>query len=156
MRRWSASNALRPFIMPRRVWVPEQPSSWPSQRGRASVCLPALLKSFASRYPHPPHGGSMLRVFARRFAWSGLLILFPLFVQAQVPSFSIGTATAAPGQKINRLFGSPCWCRCGYQHSRHRHQRRKAWSCPGSCRSTTCLVITKDARSVCVPSAFPG
>jgi uncharacterized protein len=41
----------------------------------------------------------MLRAFARRFAWSRLLISFPLFVQAQVPSFSIGTATAAPGQK---------------------------------------------------------
>jgi uncharacterized protein len=41
----------------------------------------------------------VLRAFARRFAWSGLLILFPPFVQAQVPSFSMGTATAAPGQK---------------------------------------------------------
>src|SRR6266446_10933028 len=64
-----------------------------------SVSRCALLKSFPSRYPHPPHGGSMLRSFARTFASSGIFLLFPLFVEAQALSFSIGTASAAPGQK---------------------------------------------------------
>ena len=41
----------------------------------------------------------MLRCFARTFASSGIFLLFPLFVQAQALSFSVGTATAAPGQK---------------------------------------------------------
>ena len=41
----------------------------------------------------------MLRSFARTFASSGIFLLFPLFVQAQASSFSVGTATAAPGQK---------------------------------------------------------
>jgi predicted deacylase len=41
----------------------------------------------------------MLRSFARSFASSGILLLFPLFVQAQTSSFSVGTATAAPGQQ---------------------------------------------------------
>jgi hypothetical protein len=41
----------------------------------------------------------MLRSFARTFASSGIFLLFPLFVQAQALSFSVGTATAAPGQK---------------------------------------------------------
>jgi len=41
----------------------------------------------------------MLRSFARTFASSGIFLLFPLFVQAQALSFSIGTASAAPGQK---------------------------------------------------------
>src|SRR5438445_9442334 len=70
---------------------------WPIQRVSVSLC--ALLKSFPSRYPHPPHGGSMLGSFARTFASSGIFLLFPLFVQAQALSFSVGTATAAPGQK---------------------------------------------------------
>src|ERR1700757_3525612 len=41
----------------------------------------------------------MLRSFARTFVWSGIFLLLPLFVQAQALSFSVGTATAAPGQK---------------------------------------------------------
>ena len=41
----------------------------------------------------------MFRSFARTFASSGVVLLFPLFAQAQASSFSVGTATAAPGQK---------------------------------------------------------
>ena len=41
----------------------------------------------------------MLRSFARTFASSGIFVLLPVFVQAQAFSFSIGTASAAPGQK---------------------------------------------------------
>jgi uncharacterized protein len=41
----------------------------------------------------------MLRSFARSVASSGIFLFFPLFVQAQALSFSVGTATAAPGQK---------------------------------------------------------
>jgi predicted deacylase len=41
----------------------------------------------------------MLRPFARTFIWSGIFLLLPLFVQAQASSFSVGTASAAPGQK---------------------------------------------------------
>ena len=41
----------------------------------------------------------MLRSFVRTFASSGISLLFPLFVQAQALPFSVGTATAAPGQK---------------------------------------------------------
>jgi predicted deacylase len=41
----------------------------------------------------------MLRSFARTFASSGIFLLLPMFVQAQALSFSVGTATAAPGQK---------------------------------------------------------
>jgi hypothetical protein len=41
----------------------------------------------------------MLRSFARPIASSGIFLLVPLFVQAQALSFSVGTATAAPGQK---------------------------------------------------------
>ena len=41
----------------------------------------------------------MLRSLARTFASSGISLLFPLFVQAQALPFSLGTATAAPGQK---------------------------------------------------------
>jgi hypothetical protein len=41
----------------------------------------------------------MLGSFARTFASSGIFLLLPLFVQAQALSFSVGTATAAPGQK---------------------------------------------------------
>src|SRR5437016_10423173 len=64
-----------------------------------SARLCALLKSFPSRYPLPPHGGSMLRSFARTLVSSGMCLLFPLLVQAQASSFSIGTASAAPGRK---------------------------------------------------------
>jgi predicted deacylase len=41
----------------------------------------------------------MLRSLARTFASSAIFLLFPLLVQAQASSFSVGTATAAPGQK---------------------------------------------------------
>src|SRR5579864_7627988 len=41
----------------------------------------------------------MLRSFARTFASSGIFLLVPLFVQAQALPFSVGTVTAAPGQK---------------------------------------------------------
>jgi hypothetical protein len=41
----------------------------------------------------------MLRSFARTFASFGISLLFPLFAQAQALPFSVGTATAAPGQK---------------------------------------------------------
>src|SRR5579864_345195 len=41
----------------------------------------------------------MPRSFARTLASSGIFMLFPLFAQAQALSFSVGTATAAPGQK---------------------------------------------------------
>src|SRR5690348_15514827 len=44
-------------------------------------------------------GGSMLRSFARIFASSAICLLLPLFVRAQASSFSLGTASAAPGQK---------------------------------------------------------
>src|SRR5437016_3880804 len=64
-----------------------------------SARLCALLKSFPSRYPLPPHGGSMLRSFASTLVSSGMCLLFPLLVEAQASSFSIGTASAAPGQK---------------------------------------------------------
>ncbi len=40
----------------------------------------------------------MLRSFARTFASSGISLLIPLFVQAQALPFSVGSATAAPGQ----------------------------------------------------------
>jgi predicted deacylase len=41
----------------------------------------------------------MLRSLARTLALSGVFLAFPLFAQAQALSFSIGTASAAPGQK---------------------------------------------------------
>src|SRR5436305_8476967 len=41
----------------------------------------------------------MLGSFARTFTSSWIFLLFPVFVQAQALSFSVGTATAAPGQK---------------------------------------------------------
>jgi len=41
----------------------------------------------------------MLRSFARTLVSSGMCLLFPLLVEAQASSFSIGTASAAPGQK---------------------------------------------------------
>src|SRR5215471_6890335 len=41
----------------------------------------------------------MLRSLARIFVSSGIVLLFPLFIQAQALSFSVGTASAAPGQK---------------------------------------------------------
>ena len=41
----------------------------------------------------------MLRTFVRTFAPLGVVLLIPVFVEAQAVSFSVGTATAAPGQK---------------------------------------------------------
>jgi len=41
----------------------------------------------------------MLRSFARTFASCGIFLLFPLFAETQAQPFSVGTATAAPGQK---------------------------------------------------------
>ena len=41
----------------------------------------------------------MLRLLPRILAASVILLLFPLFAQAQHSSFSVGTASAAPGQK---------------------------------------------------------
>jgi uncharacterized protein len=41
----------------------------------------------------------MLRSLARAFASFGVFLLFPLLAQAQALSFSIGTASASPGQK---------------------------------------------------------
>jgi hypothetical protein len=41
----------------------------------------------------------MRKTLARAVASSGIFLLLPLFVQAQASSFSVGTATAAPGQK---------------------------------------------------------
>jgi uncharacterized protein len=41
----------------------------------------------------------MLRVFSRTFASFGIFLLLPLFVQAQALPFSVGTATAGPGQR---------------------------------------------------------
>lgn len=41
----------------------------------------------------------MLRSFVRAFALFAIVLLFPFFAQAQASTFSVGTATAAPGQK---------------------------------------------------------
>ena len=41
----------------------------------------------------------MFRSFARVVASSGIFLLVPLFAHAQAVSFSVGTATAVPGQK---------------------------------------------------------
>src|SRR5215472_17381604 len=41
----------------------------------------------------------MLRSLVRIFVSCGIFLLFPLSVHAQVLSFSVGTASAAPGQK---------------------------------------------------------
>ena len=41
----------------------------------------------------------MLRSFVRIFVSSGISLLLPLFVHAQASSFSVGTASAGPGQK---------------------------------------------------------
>ena len=41
----------------------------------------------------------MLRSLARIFVSAGSFLLLALFVQAQALSFSVGTASAAPGQK---------------------------------------------------------
>jgi len=49
----------------------------------------------------------MIRSFARSAAAFAIFLLVPIFVQAQVPSFSVGTATAAPGQKARGYLEVP-------------------------------------------------
>jgi predicted deacylase len=49
----------------------------------------------------------MLRSCVRTFASSAISLLFPLFVQAQALPFSVGTATAAPGQKATGYLEVP-------------------------------------------------
>ena len=49
----------------------------------------------------------MIRSFARSAAAFAIFLLVPIFVQAQVPSFSVGTATAAPGQKATGYLEVP-------------------------------------------------
>jgi len=49
----------------------------------------------------------MLRSPARTLAWSGVFLFLPLFAQAQALSFSIGTASAAPGQKSTGYLAVP-------------------------------------------------
>ena len=49
----------------------------------------------------------MLRSFARTSAVSVIFLLFPLFAQTQALSFSIGTASAAPGQKSTGYLEAP-------------------------------------------------
>jgi uncharacterized protein len=49
----------------------------------------------------------MRRAFVRIFVLSAIFLLFPLFVQAQTSSFSVGTATAAPGQKATGYLEVP-------------------------------------------------
>ena len=66
-----------------------------------------IVQSFPSRYPHPPHGRGTLILLMEDLCLGLLLaplrhpgsLLFPLYVLAQTSSFSVGTATAAPGQK---------------------------------------------------------
>jgi predicted deacylase len=41
----------------------------------------------------------MLWLFARTFVYSGIFLLIPPFIRAQSVPFSVGTASAAPGQK---------------------------------------------------------
>ena len=49
----------------------------------------------------------MLRSLARTFASSGVFLLFPLLAHAQASTFSIGTASAAPGQKATGYLAVP-------------------------------------------------
>ena len=49
----------------------------------------------------------MLRSLAQTFASSGVFLLFPLLAYAQALSFSIGTASAAPGQKSTGYLAVP-------------------------------------------------
>jgi len=49
----------------------------------------------------------MIRSFARSAAAFAIFLLVPIFIQAQVPSFSVGTATAAPGQKATGYLEVP-------------------------------------------------
>lgn len=49
----------------------------------------------------------MLRSSARTFVWLGAFLLISLLVQAQVSSFSVGTASAAAGQKSTGYLDVP-------------------------------------------------
>ena len=49
----------------------------------------------------------MLRSLAWTFASSGVFLLFPVLAHAQASSFSIGTASAAPGQKSTGYLAVP-------------------------------------------------
>jgi predicted deacylase len=49
----------------------------------------------------------MLRYYACAVALYGIFLALPEFVQAQASSFSVGTATAAPGQKSNGYLEVP-------------------------------------------------
>src|SRR5262252_8133783 len=49
----------------------------------------------------------MRRSFARCVVLFGILLLLPIFVQAQALSFSVGTATAAPGEKSTGYLDVP-------------------------------------------------
>jgi len=49
----------------------------------------------------------MLRSFTRSAAAFGIFLLFTVFVRAQARSFSVGTATAAPGQKASGYLEVP-------------------------------------------------
>ena len=49
----------------------------------------------------------MLRSLARTFAVSGVFLLSPMLAHAQALSFSIGTASAAPGQKATGYLSVP-------------------------------------------------
>jgi len=49
----------------------------------------------------------MLRFFGRIFASSAISLLLPLFVQAQALPFSVGTATADPGQRATGYLEVP-------------------------------------------------
>src|SRR5215469_12277579 len=64
-----------------------------------SALLSPLLKSHTSRYPQPLNGGFMLGSSLRAFGAYLIFLLFPFFALAQRPSFSVGTASAAVGEK---------------------------------------------------------
>jgi predicted deacylase len=67
---------------------------------RRHLVKPTVLREqVLNWYPHPPNGEFMLRSLVRTFVSSGISLLFPLLLQAQSLSFSVGSATAAPGQK---------------------------------------------------------
>jgi uncharacterized protein len=49
----------------------------------------------------------MVRSFACNFASAGIFLLFPLFIEAQASSFSVGTAAAEPGHKATGYLEVP-------------------------------------------------
>ena len=104
-----------------------------------------IVQSFLSRYSHPPDGGSVLKSLARTFASSEISVIPTVRSGTDFVS-SVGTATAAPGQKATGYFRSPRWGRRSYQYSSHRHQRGKARSCPGSCVWAPTALNTRSSR----------